>query len=148
MNVTRTARTSVPRASSTTSPSAACRSSTGRTASWCNYLWEIPGPKSGVLKHVLGGWQFSGVTAFQSGRPFTIGTGVDSNGDGTTGSDRPNLGSGSLRLGRRAQGLHQQRLLVAPLGTNNLPLANALGNGTLGRNSERAAATGTPTSAC
>ena len=28
--------------------------------------------------------------------------------------------------------------VVAPLGTNNLPLANSLGNGTLGRNTERA----------
>jgi len=56
-----------------------------------NYLWEIPGPKTGLLKQVLGGWQLSGITAYQSGRPFTVFIGVDSNGDGTTGSDRPNI---------------------------------------------------------
>ena len=30
-----------------------------------NYLYEIPGPKSGILKQILGGWQVSGITAFQ-----------------------------------------------------------------------------------
>ena len=33
-----------------------------------DYMWEIPGPKSGFLKYVLGGWQIAGVTQFQSGR--------------------------------------------------------------------------------
>ena len=105
-----------------------------------SYLWEIPGPKSGVLKQILGGWQFTGITAFQSGRPFTIGTGVDSNGDGTTGSDRPNLGSGTLDWDKEHKTFTNNGYVVAPLGTNNLPLANALGNGTLGRNTERSAA--------
>jgi len=105
-----------------------------------SYLWEVPGPKSGVLKQILGGWQFTGITAFQSGRPFTIGTGVDSNGDGTTGSDRPNLGSGTLDWDKEHKTFTNNGYVVVPLGTNNLPLANALGNGTLGRNSERSAA--------
>ena len=105
-----------------------------------NYTWEVPGPKSGILKHILGGWQFSGITAFQSGRPFTIGTGVDSNGDGTTGSDRPNLGSGTLDWDKEHKTFTNNGYVVAPLGTNNLPLANALGDGTLGRNTERSAA--------
>jgi hypothetical protein len=43
-----------------------------------------------VLGQVLGDWQLTGVTQAQSGRPFTIVAGVDSNGDGNTGSDRPN----------------------------------------------------------
>ena len=104
-----------------------------------SYLWEIPGPKSGFVKHVLGGWQFTGITAYQSGRPFTIRTGVDSNGDGTTGSDRPNLGSGTLDWDDEHRSFTNNGYVVAPLGTNNLPLANALGNGTLGRNTERSA---------
>jgi hypothetical protein len=104
-----------------------------------SYLWEVPGPKSGFLKYVLGGWQFSGITAFQSGSPFTILTGVDSNGDGTTGSDRPNLGSGTLDWDKEHKTFTNNGYVVTPLGTNNLPLANALGDGTLGRNSERAA---------
>jgi hypothetical protein len=47
-----------------------------------NYIYEIPWFKSSlaqapVIKQIFSGWQFSGVTAFQSGQPFTILTGVD-----------------------------------------------------------------------
>ena len=105
-----------------------------------NYLYEIPGPKSGILKQVLGGWQVSGITAFQSGRPFTIGTGVDSNGDGTTGSDRPNRnGSCNVTWDDLHMNFTNGGCYSAPLGTNNLPLSNALGNGNAPRNSERTA---------
>ena len=57
-----------------------------------------PRPARGLdWVRLLGGWQLSGVTQVQSGRPFTIFTGVDSNGDGNTGSDRPNINpSGSF----------------------------------------------------
>ncbi len=109
-----------------------------------NYLYELPGPKSGILKQILGGWQISGITAFQSGRPFTIGTGVDSNGDGTTGSDRPNQnGSCGVTWDGDHRGFTNDGCYTAPLGTNNLPLVNGLGNGTAGRNTERGAASWT-----
>ena len=79
-----------------------------------SYIWEIPGPRTGVLGQIIGGWQLSGVTSGQSGQPFTIITGVDSNGDSTDAglSDRPNINtSGYVRLGQRPQDLHEQRLL-------------------------------------
>ena len=104
-----------------------------------SYLWEIPGPKSGILKQILGGWQLSGITAFQSGRPFTIVTGVDSNGDGNTGSDRPNLVGGALNWDSEHKTFTNDSYVATPLGTNNLPLANSQGNGSLGRNTERTA---------
>lgn len=104
-----------------------------------NYVVEIPGPKTGVLGAVLGGWQLSGVTQTQSGPTFTIFTGVDSNGDGNTGSDRPNVGSGSLSWDSARSSFTNSGYVTVPLGTNGLPLANSLGNGTLGRNSERGA---------
>ena len=104
-----------------------------------NYLWEVPGPKSGVLKHILGGWQFSGITAFQSGRPFTIVTGVDSNGDGNTGSDRPNLVGGALNWDDEHKTFTNDGYVATPLGNNNLPLANSQGDGSLARNTERTA---------
>jgi hypothetical protein len=92
------------------------------------------------MKQILGGWQLSGVTAYQSGRPFTIGTGVDSNGDGTTGSDRPNInGSCGVTWDDKHKNFTNNACYSAPLGTNNLPLANALGNGSAPRNSERTA---------
>jgi hypothetical protein len=105
-----------------------------------NYLWEIPGPKSGFLKQVLGGWQLSGITAYQSGRPFTVFIGVDSNGDGTTGSDRPNIsGACGVTWDDDHRSFTNDGCYVAPLGTNNLPLQNGLGNGNAPRNHERSA---------
>ncbi len=105
-----------------------------------NYLYEIPGPKSGAMKQILGGWQVSGITAFQAGRPFTIGTGVDSNGDGTTGSDRPNInGACGVTWDKDHKNFTNNGCYSTPLGTNNLPLANALGNGSAPRNNERMA---------
>jgi hypothetical protein len=105
-----------------------------------SYLWEIPGPKSGFLKQVLGGWQLSGITAYQSGRPFTIWIGVDSNGDGTTGSDRPNINGGcGVTWDDDHRGFTNNGCYTAPLGTNGLPLQNGLGNGSAPRNGERGA---------
>ncbi|MBI4264249.1 MAG: TonB-dependent receptor [Acidobacteria bacterium] len=105
-----------------------------------SYIWEIPGPDDGLLRPILGGWQLSGITQAQSGRPFTIVTGVDSSGDGNTGSDRPNINpSGRFVWDDRHRNLTNEGFYVVPLGTNNLPLANSLGNGNAPRNSERMA---------
>jgi hypothetical protein len=105
-----------------------------------SYIYELPGFKSGVLHQILDGWQVSGVTAYQSGRPFTIGTGVDSNGDGTTGSDRPNINpSGTFTWDENHKGFTNTGYYTAPTGTNNLPIANGLGDGNAPRNSERGA---------
>jgi len=105
-----------------------------------NYIVELPGPKAGVLRQVLGGWQVSGVTQFQSGRPFTIITNVDSNGDGNTGSDRPNINpGGTFTWDKDHKSFVNNGYYTAPVGSNGLPLANALGNGNAPRNSERGA---------
>jgi Carboxypeptidase regulatory-like domain/TonB dependent receptor-like, beta-barrel len=38
-----------------------------------DYVWDIPTPwKTGILKHVLGGWELSGVWAAQTGAPFNV----------------------------------------------------------------------------
>ncbi len=106
-----------------------------------SYIWEIPGPKSGVLGQVIGGWELSGVTSGQSGATFTIQTGVDSNGDTNTGSDRPNIDpSGTFVWDDRHRGFTNNGHYTVPLGSNNLPLTNSLGDGNAPRNSERAAA--------
>ncbi|MCI0525155.1 MAG: hypothetical protein L0Y75_07820, partial [Acidobacteria bacterium] len=114
-----------------------------------NYIYEIPWFKFGwaqapVIKQVFSGWQFSGVTSRQSGQPFTILTGVDSNGNGG-GGDRPNFNpngafsddpqTGNLRTFTTSK--VDGRFLV-PLGNNGLPLAFSLGNGNLGKNTLRA----------
>jgi hypothetical protein len=91
-----------------------------------------------VLGQVIGGWQLSGVTAAQSGRPFTIVTGVDSNGDANIGSDRPNINpSGTFVWDDEHRNFTNNGYYTVPLGTNGLPLANSLGNGNAPRNGER-----------
>jgi len=105
-----------------------------------SYIWEVPGPRTGVLGQVLGGWQLSGVTQGQSGRPFTILTGVDSNGDGNLGSDRPNINpAGTFVWDDEHRNFTNNGYYVVPLGSNNLPLQNSLGNGNAPRNTERMA---------
>ncbi len=66
------------------------------------YVWEIPGFKRGFLGHVLGGWEISGITTFQSGVPFTFLNGSDRNGDGQTGADRPDIGNPNAPRNTRA----------------------------------------------
>jgi hypothetical protein len=61
------------------------------------YIYEIPKLKandsfSRGAGYVLNGWQISGTTALQSGTPYNVETGFDSNGDGVP-NDRPSLGN-------------------------------------------------------
>ncbi|MDQ3711556.1 MAG: carboxypeptidase regulatory-like domain-containing protein [Acidobacteriota bacterium] len=113
-----------------------------------NFLYEVPLPgfleNNAFTKFLFGGFQASGIFTYQSGQPFTILTGVDSNGNGSAG-DRPNFNpngiftrdpvTGGLRsfTSPLVGGQYQ-----VPLGTNGLPLANSLGSGNLGRNTLRA----------
>jgi hypothetical protein len=55
-------------------------------------LWELPFFRShgGIVRRLLGGWQFSGLTSIQDGRPFTVVAGRDSSLQGVN-RDRPDL---------------------------------------------------------
>lgn len=57
-----------------------------------SYGYELPWMRGqqGILGRVVGGWNVSGVTTFQSGNPFTVGAGYDVNLDGVS-NDRPAL---------------------------------------------------------
>jgi len=125
-----------------------------------NYLYEAPAPwfarDNAVLRQIFGGWQISGITSGQSGQPFTVVTGVDTNGNGTAVGDRPNFNpsapiirdpvTGDFRS--FTQDPNNPAFLVPRTNTANTsgPLvftgtgaiaANSLGNGTLGRNTFR-----------
>jgi hypothetical protein len=58
------------------------------TTSW---VMDLPGQNlSGPLRWVIGGWQWSGVMQYQTGRPFTVTSGADNSLDGI-GNDRAKL---------------------------------------------------------
>lgn len=103
-----------------------------------NYIYEIPGVKDGFLKWVTDGWQIAGVTQYQSGQPFTVLTGIDTNGNGG-GGDRPNVASGSITWSDGQKEFTNNGRYEVPLGANGLPLLYSLGNGTGARNAERGA---------
>lgn len=56
------------------------------------YVYDLPfmREQQGALGRIVGGWQISGITTFESGVPFTVANGEDSNGlDGN--NDRPDF---------------------------------------------------------
>jgi Carboxypeptidase regulatory-like domain len=61
------------------------------------YIYDIPKLKSKDsltrgAGYIVNGWRISGTTSFQSGTPYNVNTGFDSNGDGVN-NDRPSLGN-------------------------------------------------------
>jgi len=65
-------------------------------------LWDVRGPRRGVLGTLVGGWQLSGIAHWQSGFPFTLANGTDRNADGQSGPDRPDISNASTALNTRA----------------------------------------------
>ena len=109
-----------------------------------HYVWQTPG------KRFWSGWRFSGVSQWQSGRPFGITTGVDSNGDGTStiplGFDRPDYNPrGVLRLDQVSGDwrsfstpIDGSGIFLTPLTTAGTPLQYSMPfGGNLGRNTFR-----------
>jgi len=58
-----------------------------------SYIWVSPSIHYlGVVgKQVLSGWQLNGITTLHSGSPFNITSGSDTNFDGVSTTDRPNI---------------------------------------------------------
>jgi hypothetical protein len=57
-------------------------------------LWEVPGPKSGLLNALFGGWQISPILTAQSGFPFTVTSGVDNSFTGVGSDHADYVGNG------------------------------------------------------
>lgn len=63
------------------------------TTSW---VWELPGRDlQGPTRWALGGWQWTGIMQYQSGRPYTVTSGRDNSLDGI-GNDRAKLTGASV----------------------------------------------------
>jgi Carboxypeptidase regulatory-like domain/TonB-dependent Receptor Plug Domain/TonB dependent receptor len=115
------------------------------------YVYELPFMREqrGLLGRLAGGWQISGVTTFESGVPFTVVNGADSNGL-VGNNDRPDFNPNGIP-GVRA--IPATATNPSPTGfinpdANNAPIdpstaqyiglpANIGRTGTLGRNTER-----------
>lgn len=102
---------------------------------WVNTLvWDIKGPKKGVLGHILGGWQIAGVTSLQSGTPFTPTNGVDRDFDGSTLGDRPDIGNWNAPINTRARVVGTS---VCATGLQNPEIGTGTGVGCVTRNDVR-----------
>jgi len=55
-----------------------------------SFLYEVPGPKTGWSRWILGGWQTNGIFTAQAGSPFNVTSGQDRALSGA-GTQRPNL---------------------------------------------------------
>ncbi|MFN0084932.1 MAG: carboxypeptidase regulatory-like domain-containing protein [Blastocatellia bacterium] len=112
------------------------------------YVYDLPfmRDQQGVLGRIVGGWQLSGITTFETGVPFTVTNGLDANGVGGN-NDRPDFNP----FGQK--GVRAVPSAASPTGYINPDAANApidpqtarfIGlaagagrTGTLGRNTER-----------
>ncbi|MGA9813476.1 MAG: carboxypeptidase regulatory-like domain-containing protein, partial [Terriglobales bacterium] len=58
-----------------------------------SYVWDLPGFKSGLTNAILGGWQFSGVTSYSTGTPYSVVVSNDNAGvsNGVGSGARPDL---------------------------------------------------------
>jgi hypothetical protein len=113
------------------------------------YNWDIPGANAvsnAALKRIIGGWGVTGSHEWQSGQPFTIRTGVDTGGTGTTAPHRPNYNPGGILIMDPVTGnlrtfttpINGTGIVVTSLNPSGAPLANSLpGGGNLGRNTFR-----------
>jgi hypothetical protein len=110
-------------------------------------LWAIPGPAGGLrtMRRVLGGWTLAGYGEWQSGEPFSVITGVDTNGDGVV-PDRPDYRpDGALTLDPVTGNWRSFRTpldgsgrFVAPLSPQGVPAIGSMPRGgNLGRNTFR-----------
>jgi outer membrane receptor protein involved in Fe transport len=100
---------------------------------------------SSVMRGAFGGWTLNGFSEAQSGQPFTILTGVDTYGVGSTAA-RPDYNpAGMVTLDPVTHDwrsfttpLNGTGIVVTPLGPSGLPLANSqVRFGNLGRNTFR-----------
>jgi len=97
-------------------------------------LWEVPGPHSGLMNKVFGGWELTNVTILQSGPPFSVLCTAsyptcDFNADGTN-LDYPNVPS----FGSSKSGLSRSDYLAGIFKPSDFPLPALGTQGSLGRN--------------
>lgn len=106
-----------------------------------NYIWEVPVPRVGASgSRSRADGEPGGKAQFQSGQPFTVVTGQDTNGNGSAGGDRPNLtGTGSLDWDSEHKGFTNNNYYTVPRTAGGAVLPFSLGNGNGLKTAHRAA---------
>ncbi len=112
------------------------------------YVYDLPFMREqrGALGRIVGGWQLSGITTFESGVPFTVANGQDSNGFAGN-NDRPDFNPNGQKGVRAIPSTASPTGFINP-DAGNAPIdpstARYIGlpagsgrTGTLGRNTER-----------
>ncbi len=95
-----------------------------------NLIWDLP---FYAQHRLLGGWQAAGILSFQTGQPFTVNSAIDINEDGNL-TDRLNTTEGLTTED------HGRRRIQVASGRSPLELLASAGeNGSIGRNTFRAA---------
>jgi hypothetical protein len=94
------------------------------------FIWEVPGPKSGVASYLAGGWELGTIVTATSGSPFTVTTGADGdplntgyNGDFSM--DYPNLVAGCNPIHGGVTYLNTNCFALAPAVANGVLVGNA-----------------------
>ncbi len=112
------------------------------------YVYDFPfmREQKGVLGRIVGGWQISGITSFETGVPYTVANGADANGFGGN-NDRPDFnpfgqkGVRAIPNATSPTGYVNPDAANAPIDPKTAQyIAVAAGsnrNGTAGRNTER-----------
>ncbi len=117
-----------------------------------SYVYDLPFMRNqkGARGQILGGWQISGVTTFESGVPYTVTNGQDSNGVGGN-NDRPDLnpnGQAGVRAVPQVDSMNRFTGIYVNPDANNAPIDPSTAryiflrqgsglSGTAGRNTER-----------
>jgi hypothetical protein len=98
-----------------------------------NFIWDIPGPKSGWASYVAGGWELGTIVTATSGSPFTVTTGgggdpLNTGFNGDFSMDYPDLVAGCNPVHGGVTYLNVSCFALAP------PVANGVLVGNAGRN--------------
>jgi hypothetical protein len=97
------------------------------------FIWEVPGPKSGLASYLAGGWQLGSIVTATSGSPFSVTTGgggdpLNTGFNGDFSMDFPNLVAGCNPIHGGVNYLNLNCFALAP------PVAGGVLVGNAGRN--------------
>ncbi len=96
-----------------------------------SFNYQLPGPKAGAARTLVGGWQVNGILILQTGAPLNIVTGFDNSFSGI-GNDRVDIvGNPKLADGRSRGAKVQQWFNTAAFTANAPGTFGALGRNTM-----------------